>query len=205
MVWLSKVSLLPTSPTRADSDPSSSPTRLSIRESPARHHTERVITTPLAPRTRAERNAGLDPRIATYCSSPKVRISIPSTIGRRDATPAVLLCRDCGSRRCACCRPDPRQPASAPGPRCRGRAATLVNADPAPGPDEQRAPPPAPALPVAHEDARASPADGRRDATLGARGAEDRRIDGGRRRRDTRMQSCGPLGPRDRKRGCSRP
>jgi hypothetical protein len=35
MVWLSKVSLLPTSPTRADSDPSSSPTRLSIRESAA--------------------------------------------------------------------------------------------------------------------------------------------------------------------------
>jgi hypothetical protein len=53
---------------------------------------------------------------------------------------ADLLCRDCGSRRCACCRPDPRQPASAPGPRWRGRAATLVNADPAPGLDEQRAP-----------------------------------------------------------------
>jgi hypothetical protein len=35
MVWLSKVSLLPTSPTRADSDPSSSPTRLSTRESAA--------------------------------------------------------------------------------------------------------------------------------------------------------------------------
>jgi hypothetical protein len=30
----------------------------------------------------------------------------------RSATPAALLCRDCGSRRCACCRPDPRRPGS---------------------------------------------------------------------------------------------
>jgi hypothetical protein len=54
------------------------------------------------------------------------------------ATPAALLCPDCGSRRCACCRPDPRRPASAPGSRPRGRAATLVDADLAPGPDETR-------------------------------------------------------------------
>ena len=50
--------------------------------------------------------------------------------------PTVLLCRECGSRRCACCRREPRRPASAPGSRSRGRAATLVNADLAPGPDE---------------------------------------------------------------------
>jgi hypothetical protein len=49
---------------------------------------------------------------------------------------ADLLCRDCGSRRCAYCRPDSRQPASASGSRSRGRAATLVSADVAPGLDE---------------------------------------------------------------------
>jgi hypothetical protein len=54
------------------------------------------------------------------------------------ATPAALLCRVCGCRRCACCRPDPRRPASAPGSRSRGRAATLVDADLAAGPDETR-------------------------------------------------------------------
>jgi hypothetical protein len=50
--------------------------------------------------------------------------------------PAALLRRDCGSRQCACCRPNPRRLASAPGSRSRGRAATLVNADLAAGPDE---------------------------------------------------------------------
>ena len=33
----------------------------------------------------------------------------------RATGPSTFLCRDCGSRRCACCRPDPRGPASAPG------------------------------------------------------------------------------------------
>jgi hypothetical protein len=51
---------------------------------------------------------------------------------------AGLLCSDCGRRRCACCRPDPRQPASAPGSRSRGRAATFVNADLVPGSDDLR-------------------------------------------------------------------
>jgi hypothetical protein len=51
---------------------------------------------------------------------------------------ADLPCRGCGSRRCVCCRPDPRRPASAPGSRSRGRAATLVDADLAPGPDDLR-------------------------------------------------------------------
>ena len=40
------------------------------------------------------------------------------------------------SRPCACCRPDPRQCASAPGSRSRRRAATVVDADLAPGPDD---------------------------------------------------------------------
>jgi hypothetical protein len=40
---------------------------------------------------------------------------MPSTVRRRDRPHrAALLCRDCGSRRCACCRPHPREPASAP-------------------------------------------------------------------------------------------
>jgi hypothetical protein len=39
---------------------------------------------------------------------------------------------------CACCRPDPRRPASAPSSRSRGRAATPVDADLAAGPDEQQ-------------------------------------------------------------------
>ena len=43
-----------------------------------------------------------------------------------------------GVARCAYCRSDPRQPASAPGSRSRGRAATLVNADLAPGPGQTR-------------------------------------------------------------------
>ena len=54
----------------------------------------------------------------------------------RSATAAALLCRDCRSHPSASCRPDPRQPASAPGSRSRGRAATLVNPDLAPGPDD---------------------------------------------------------------------
>ena len=87
---------------------------------------------------RAGRGAEAWLQTATFFS-PKVRISTPSTARRRDRpTPPALLCRDCGSRRCACCRPGPRQPASAPGSRSRGRAATLVNADLAPGPDELR-------------------------------------------------------------------
>ena len=49
---------------------------------------------------------------------------------------SVALCRGRGSRRCACCRPDPRQHASAPRSRLRGRAAALVDADLAPGPDD---------------------------------------------------------------------
>src|SRR5437764_1168367 len=44
----------------------------------------------------------------------------------------------CGCRRCAYCRPDPPRPASAPGSRSRGRAATLVDTDLAPGPDDQQ-------------------------------------------------------------------
>ena len=67
----------------------------------------------------------------------KVRISTPRrsgvVIGHAGCPP---LPGDCGSRRCACCRPDPRRAASAPGSRSRGRAAILVNADLAPGPDE---------------------------------------------------------------------
>jgi hypothetical protein len=51
---------------------------------------------------------------------------------------AALLCRDCESRRCACCRPDPRRTASAPRSRSRGRAATLADADLAPGPDDRQ-------------------------------------------------------------------
>jgi hypothetical protein len=47
-----------------------------------------------------------------------------------------LPCRGCGSRRCACCRPDPRRPARIPGSRSRGRAATPVDAHLAAGPDE---------------------------------------------------------------------
>lgn len=49
---------------------------------------------------------------------------------------AALLWRDCESRRCACCRPDLRRPPSAPRCRSRGRAATLTDADIAPGPDD---------------------------------------------------------------------
>ena len=39
---------------------------------------------------------------------------------RRDRATVPLLCRDCGSRRCAYSRPDPRQPASASGSRSHG-------------------------------------------------------------------------------------
>ena len=39
-----------------------------------------------------------------------------------------------GSRRCACCQPDPRGPPSAPGSRSPGRAAGLVDVDLAAGP-----------------------------------------------------------------------
>ena len=52
------------------------------------------------------------------------------------APSAALLCRDCGSRRCAYYRPDPRRPASASRSRSRGRAATIAGADLAPGLDE---------------------------------------------------------------------
>jgi hypothetical protein len=65
---------------------------------------------------------------------------VPDLIGLPGHSPAALLCRDCGSRRCACRRPDPRQPASAPGSRSRGRAATLVNEDLAAGPDALQKP-----------------------------------------------------------------
>jgi hypothetical protein len=53
---------------------------------------------------------------------------------------ADLPCRDYGSHRCAYCRPDPRQSASASGSRLRGQAATLVSADLAPGLDDNQPP-----------------------------------------------------------------
>jgi hypothetical protein len=59
---------------------------------------------------------------------------------RRERRFADLHCRDCGSHPCACCRPDPRRPASAPGSPSRGRAASLVGADLAPGPDDDHSP-----------------------------------------------------------------
>jgi hypothetical protein len=88
---------------------------------------------------RADTNAGLgtvdDVRLASRqrCASPCPRRS-GVVIGDTGCPPG----RDCGSRRCACCRPNLRRPASAPGSRSRGRAATLVDANLAPGPDEQR-------------------------------------------------------------------
>jgi len=57
----------------------------------------------------------------------------PGAVSDRSAD---VLCRDSGSRRCAYCRPDPRQPATAHGSRSRGQAATLVSADLAPGLDD---------------------------------------------------------------------
>jgi hypothetical protein len=68
-------------------------------------------------------------RVATSFS-PKVRISTPATVRRCEGPRQCLLCRDCGSRRRAYCRPDPRQPASASGSRSHGRAATLVRRRP---------------------------------------------------------------------------
>ena len=68
------------------------------------------------------------------CSSPRPR-RCGVVIGRTGCHPSPRL-RE--SPVCLLPRPDPRQPASAPGSRSRGRAATLDNADLAPGPDEQQ-------------------------------------------------------------------
>jgi hypothetical protein len=88
------------------------------------------------------------PRLVPEVLQPRERIPLSNRSsdcgpGRRTS----LWCRgpdrrrcthDCGSRRCARCRPDPRQPASAPGSRSRGQAATLVKADLASGLDESQ-------------------------------------------------------------------
>jgi hypothetical protein len=83
--------------------------------------TEEVAIRPAAPRARAERNAGLstidDIRLASRqrCASPRRRRS--GVVMGHAGCPPLLRC---GSHRCACCRPDPRRPASAPGSRSRG-------------------------------------------------------------------------------------
>jgi hypothetical protein len=102
------------------------------------------MATPAFARQRAPRPTGLRLGDATTRSIAALLIATCTT-GRLVGNPGVmsgrsadLLCRDCGSRRCACSPSDPRRVASAPGSRSRGRAATLVNPDLAPGPDDQR-------------------------------------------------------------------
>ena len=73
-------------------------------------------------------------RSSPFCATGRLA-GPPGVVSDRSAD---LLCRDGGSRRCACCRPDPRRPASAPGSRSRGRAAALVKADLAPESDDSR-------------------------------------------------------------------
>ena len=104
-----------------------------------RKRAKAATRTLLGPDTRASTKAGVGPVAVSdvlfaTCTTGRL-VGNPGVMSGRSAD---LLCRDCGSRRCACCQPQARQPASAPGSRSRGRAATLVNADLAPGPDETR-------------------------------------------------------------------
>jgi hypothetical protein len=105
--------------------PTSGSARSIVRQPP----TIAIVRTQL--RTRGTTEAGpsyasrLRPASRQKCASPSPRRS-----GVVTATLAALLCRDCGSRRRAYCRPDPRQPASASGSRSHGRAATLVRRRP---------------------------------------------------------------------------
>jgi len=98
-----------------------------------------AVTTSWPVDARLRTKAGLNPPVAAHLvfarGAPLHALDGPAL---RSATAAALLCRDCRSHPSASCRPDPRQPASAPGSRSRGRAATLVNPHLAPGPDESR-------------------------------------------------------------------
>jgi len=96
-----------------------------------------IVSRRLEPSRPATAKGVYQPRRRAPCSCAK-GAHLHTLVGAtsRSARPPALICRDCGSRPCACCRPDPRQPASAPGSRSRERAATLVNVDLAPGPDE---------------------------------------------------------------------